>query len=167
MESPSKSSSFCLSSSWVWAKDALNLCRSARLSQVAMLDSSSDFLFLSSAMSWTISALADTFSCPDEPDGANMELENSVGPPMDELPPGIPPKVLLFPSESSTSMFVWLVFHAMVYSLKHHPQTSTHTWAKGDLRVDGLCKKLCDDLFWFSLMHKQCSLLSLFLALYL
>ena len=92
-----------------------------------MLDSSSDFLFLSSAMSWTISALADTFSCPDEPEGANMELENSVGPPMDELPPGIPPKVLLFPSESSTSMFVWLVFHAMVYSLKHHPQTkNTH-----------------------------------------
>ena len=25
-----------------------------------------------------------------------------------------------------------------------------HTWAKDDLNVDGLCKKLRDDLFWFS-----------------
>ena len=33
---------------------------------------------------------------------------------------------------------------------------------KGDLKVDGLRKKLCDDLLLFSLMHKQCSLLSLF-----
>ena len=40
-----------------------------------------------------------------------------------------------------------------------------HTWAKGNLGVDGLCKKLFDDLFLFSLMNKQCSLLSLFWAL--
>ena len=30
-----------------------------------------------------------------------------------------------------------------------------HTWAKDDLNVDGLCKKLRDDLFWFSQMHWQ------------
>ena len=42
-----------------------------------------------------------------------------------------------------------------------------HTWAKGSLRVDGLRKKLCDELFCFSLMHMQCCLLCPFSALLL
>ena len=42
-----------------------------------------------------------------------------------------------------------------------------HTWAKGNLRVDGLRNKLCDELFCFSLMHMQCYLLCPFWALLL
>ena len=44
---------------------------------------------------------------------------------------------------------------------------ASHTWAKGSLRVNGLRKKLCDDLFCFSLMHMQCCLLCPFWALLL
>ena len=40
-----------------------------------------------------------------------------------------------------------------------------HTWAKGNLRVDGLLKKLCDEMFCFSLMHTQCYLLCPFWVL--
>ena len=61
MESPSKSSSFILSSLSSWAKFALNLCDSIALSQLAMLDSVSAFLFLSWDISWlNSSALAAT-----------------------------------------------------------------------------------------------------------
>ena len=42
-----------------------------------------------------------------------------------------------------------------------------HKWAKGSLRVDGLRKKHCDELFCFSLMHTQCCLLCPFWALLL
>ena len=31
-----------------------------------------------------------------------------------------------------------------------YSQFNSHTWAKDDLNVDGLCKKFRDDLFWFS-----------------
>ena len=45
--------------------------------------------------------------------------------------------------------------HPMTMPLKRLVKTKTsvsqrHTWAKDDLNVDGLCKKLCDDLFWFT-----------------
>ena len=38
----------------------------------------------------------------------------------------------------------------------------SHTNWKDDLRVDRLYKKLCNEMFWYCLMHMQCSLLCLF-----
>ena len=52
--------------------------------------------------------------------------------------------------------------HHPIGSLLESTKCPNHRCAKGDLRVDGLRKKLCDALFLFSLKHKQCSLLSLF-----
>ena len=37
-----------------------------------------------------------------------------------------------------------------------------HTNWKDDLRVEGLRKKLCDEIFCFCLMYMQCSLLAIF-----
>ena len=42
-----------------------------------------------------------------------------------------------------------------------------HTWATGHLKVDGLRKKLSDEIVCFSLMNKQCCLLSVFWVLLL
>ena len=44
-------------------------------------------------------------------------------------------------------------------------QNSGHTWAKGYFKVDGLRKKLSDEIVCFSLMNKQCYLLSVFSVL--
>ena len=44
----------------------------------------------------------------------------------------------------------------------HYHETERHTNWKDELRVNGLRKKLCDEMFCFCLMHMQCSLLCTF-----
>ena len=63
-------------------------------------------------------------------------------------------------------LFSWCMFRVSEWWKFWVELSSSQTWAKGSLRVDGLRKKLFDDLLWFSLMNKQCcSILSLFWAL--
>ena len=58
-----------------------------------------------------------------------------------------------------TKIEIYFNVHCIIVVLGHTQIWDSHTKSKGFLRVDGMRKKLCDEMVCFCLMHMQRSLL--------